>query len=388
MQSDSDDSKELTNVTLRIEPEVAEAFLRYCEESNHLKYHVLAEAVENFAMLLENPHLLDPRHRDFLFLRRPKTRGRKDVIGTTLSATTKATLDRIKGKHSTARVVNEALRIYCQQHEREHAAAYNPIKLSRFCGPLHIDLDDVDTSHLYPMLPNNLSLARDQMLVPGRLQKATVLVDSSYLLGTMIGASRTMIASSEGYARDGTLLKPLFNGELVLSTTTAQLAEFSELAAGIFSLRTKDDFPGFVQARQAPMMTSAMGTKLRERLQDLQSCGIAVIPVEPIDYVRGCEIARNAWPVSMAKLVGLAALTRVTGTSRISVLSLYRTKTISPLQVWEHFCDGFCGEISSSDARYPSYRTSESMGKDDVVGTAVSPRTLPHTPRLHPVFQR
>jgi hypothetical protein len=208
------------------------------------------------------------------------------------------------------------------------------------------------------------------------------------LIGIMLGESRTITPSSEGYARDGTLLKPLFDGKLVLTTTTAQLAQFTEMAAGLFSLRTNDDFPGHVKARQVPLISSLIANRLRERLENLRSCGIAVIPVEPSDYVGACEAARSAWPVSMAKLVGLAALTRVTGLSRISVLSLYRTKKVSPVLVWEHFCDGFCGEISSSDARYENYLPSGSKGKDDTGEPPQSSRKCQNTPRLHPVFER
>jgi hypothetical protein len=92
----------------------------------------------------------------------------------------------------------------------------------------------------------------------------------------------------------------------------------------------------------------------------------------------------------MAKLVGLAALTRITRNDRISVLSLYRTKAVSPLQVWEHFTDGYCGEISSSDSRYPSYLPPEMVqsSEDDFDAPPVRSKKLPYIPKLHPVFQR
>lgn len=155
-------------------------------------------------------------------------------------------------------------------------------------------------------------------------------------------------------------------------------------------MKTEYDYPDLVRERRRPMVTSLMASRLVERLEHFKSCGVAIIPVEPSDYARGCEMARSVWPVSMAKLVGLAALARVTRTSRISVLSLYQTKTVAPLQVWEHFCDGYCGEISSSDARYESYLPSEpektvEHGFEEPI---VPSKRLPYIPKLHPALQR
>jgi hypothetical protein len=351
--------EELTDQSFRLDQEIDDALTAYCKRSGANKNKAIAEAVAQYEVWYNAGGPQKEKNTHFVFLRNSRTfgNGRTPAVSraTKLSAQTMWSLGEVRGKRSIGRTINEALRHFFQEQSKDRLRAYDKAAMSRFMAPLPVDLDTVSVGNWFRELPLSQVLIQDGSVVPDSVKGAPVLIDSTYLLGLMIREIDALTMDEYGNVRKGTLLERAFMGDLVMTTTTAQIAEFAEKAAGFFAARSDQELREYFESHLSHEISVATSNHLASRLKELPASGIAIIPTEQEDYVQACQLRRGGWPVSLPKLAGIAALTRITGSKVVHCLSVFHTKNIASMHVWEHFFDGYCKEASSNDRRHTSY---------------------------------
>jgi hypothetical protein len=350
------DTDTVTDHTIRLDQEIDKVLTTYCQRAKRTKCEVIAEAVAFYEAWLKTDRPKSPKHTHYLFLSKAKKSRRLTVVrGTTLSAATLWTLGEVRGMRSIGRAINDALRVFFWEEEKNRVAAHDPTGISRFREPLPVDLNTGRIGNWFKKLPTNQVLLQDATPVPAALKGAPVLIDSSYLLGVMIGERDSFQMGWYGAPAEGGLLDRALAGDIVLTTTTAQIAEFSEKAAGFFTAKNDQELRTYFASSLGQDLPRAASVHLAERLKTIRSLGIAIMPVEAEDYAKACAINGGGWPVTLSKLAGIASMMRITGSTEVFCLSLFHTADIPSMHVWEHFTDGYCVEASSSDQRFQSY---------------------------------